>query len=1050
MKPNATANHVLSTTRAMAKMHEFRVAQEDFIALPRDPAVLFNLAIGILGDVASEISRNPEFQEGRWNVDSIPTPASWTDDNSTSAESMQFASKFFDAVLNSKLNNTLTFEFSVLCAAAYYIAGNVGSASVVARQITNPELEMAGGLGCLIRALILNDFREIEGDHALADFTSAVLIAMHQYSTLEADGEGVLNACKELRYQAYDNGSSRELLYSDIVTGICLLKLRNSARNILPASSTLPLNLWRTAITKSHFPFELWPAQQRIANSGLLSGGSALIQMPTSAGKTRATELIIRSAFLSQRATLAIIVAPFRSLCHDIRSDLTLAFSGEPVNLDEVSDSYQLDLNFDDLYIQNSVLILTPEKLLYMLRRAPELIERIGLIIYDEGHQFDGLTRGPTYELLLTSLRLLLRKDTQVILISAVIGNASEVANWLLGDPNAVIDGVGLLPTTKSIAFASWQTARGILNYVNPTNPDEREFFVPRILQEILLNRRPRERVDKFFPEKNSGGDIGLFLGLHVVNNGSVAIFCGRKDSAAKICKRAVEIFDRGIDFQPPRIVSNGAEIEKIRVLSEHNLGANTYATQSAALGILAHHSDTPHGLRLSIEYAMKENLAKFVVCTSTLAQGVNFPLKYLIVTSTRQGEEQILVRDFHNLIGRAGRAGMHTEGSVIFSTPAIYDNRRGSPGRWVWSDVRALLDPSNSEPSTSSILTLFDSYSRKISPRDVVTLELLPRWLDLAFADNGRITEIVQEALEIEPLIDEVEFRKFIETRARVVQSIASFLASNITFDNDDAEEIRYSQVDALVAHTLAFHTADDDSRTRLTNLFRSISNSLITNTDVPQREIIRRSPLPPSIVSLLQEWLFSNFDELILAAPLNDDSLFNLLIDPIFNFCSARAFRGLSNTDLLPQALRGWITGHSFSTIFIPFHDADIRVGRSRIDVDDIVSICESGFGYDIAMIVASISDLAEPLDRLLSGALSKIQRQIKYGLNSQAALTFYEAGFADRYVALMLSLVWPDIETKDQIRDICRTEEGLISELLSELPTYFKNVALELSRA
>jgi replicative superfamily II helicase len=49
--------------------------------------------------------------------------------------------------------------------------------------------------------------------------------------------------------------------------------------------------------------------------------------MPTSAGKTRATELIIRSAFLAERASLAIIVAPYRSLCHDIRGNLSAAFT---------------------------------------------------------------------------------------------------------------------------------------------------------------------------------------------------------------------------------------------------------------------------------------------------------------------------------------------------------------------------------------------------------------------------------------------------------------------------------------------------------------------------------------------------------------------------------------------------------------------------------------------------------------------------------------------------------------------------------------------------
>ena len=131
--------------------------------------------------------------------------------------------------------------------------------------------------------------------------------------------------------------------------------------------------------------------------------------MPTSAGKTRATEMIIRSAFLAGRASLAVIVAPYRSLCHDIRGDLSVAFAGEPISLDEASDSYQFDLELETLFANNTVLIVTPEKLLYMLRRAPELAERIGLVIYDEGHQFDGMARGPTYELLLTSLRMALR-----------------------------------------------------------------------------------------------------------------------------------------------------------------------------------------------------------------------------------------------------------------------------------------------------------------------------------------------------------------------------------------------------------------------------------------------------------------------------------------------------------------------------------------------------------------------------------------------------------------------------------------------------------------
>jgi helicase len=160
--------------------------------------------------------------------------------------------------------------------------------------------------------------------------------------------------------------------------------------------------------------------------------------------------------------------------------------------------------------------------------------------------------------------------EAQIVLISAVIGNAADVAAWLIGDAEAVIGGDGLLPTTKSIAFASWQDQRGRLEYVKPDDPGAREFFVPRIIADMELPLRGRELSQRRFPEK-TGGDVGLFLGLHVVSNGSVAIFCGRKDSVTKICARAVEIVDRGVALEWPIASSNAAEVEKIRALCDSN-----------------------------------------------------------------------------------------------------------------------------------------------------------------------------------------------------------------------------------------------------------------------------------------------------------------------------------------------------------------------------------------------------------------------------------------------------------------------------------------------
>lgn len=122
MKPEANAQNVLSTTRARAKMREFRVAEGYFNQLPRDPAILFGLAIGILGDVASIVS-DQIGGEMAGAPGAFPMPTGWEDDAADPQVSLRFASMFFDAYINAELDAELTPELSLLCAAAYYIAG---------------------------------------------------------------------------------------------------------------------------------------------------------------------------------------------------------------------------------------------------------------------------------------------------------------------------------------------------------------------------------------------------------------------------------------------------------------------------------------------------------------------------------------------------------------------------------------------------------------------------------------------------------------------------------------------------------------------------------------------------------------------------------------------------------------------------------------------------------------------------------------------------------------------------------------------------------------
>ena len=136
-------------------------------------------------------------------------------------------------------------------------------------------------------------------------------------------------------------------------------------------------------------------------------------------------------------------------------------------------------------------------------------------------------------------------KGTQKVLISAVISNAEAVGEWLNGEPN-VVEGTTLIPTFRSVGFVSWLDSLGRIEYVDSRDAEQKEFFVPRVIESFNLKKKKRESGTRLFPERTDGQSIALYLGLKLVPNGSIAIFCGRKSTAAKICEKAVNIIERG------------------------------------------------------------------------------------------------------------------------------------------------------------------------------------------------------------------------------------------------------------------------------------------------------------------------------------------------------------------------------------------------------------------------------------------------------------------------------------------------------------------------
>ena len=534
MKPERRSEKLLAMTRSKAKMFEYGLPVADHISLTRNPVLLLRLAVGMLGDLAAGISADS------------PLPPS------TLAEltaSLRFSARYFDAFAGTALVPELSPHLVLLASASYYLCNLPGTARVLASRLPADQLDLGtGGLDRLVRWLLDDPLDAVPplppGRYGeIGSVLAACVVDFYRSGAREAD---LRDRARALRHLAHAEGTPRELLFADAACAIALRRVEYSARTLLPAYSALPAESWATAFAKTSFVRELWPAQRLLGEKRVFAGASAIVQMPTSAGKSRATELTIRSAFLSGRASVAIVVAPFRALCHEIRESLARAFRGEPVEVNELSDAFQRDFDIADLTGTFNILVVTPEKLVYVLRHMPELAERVRLLVFDEGHQFDSGARGITYELLLTSLKQLIPAGTQKVLISAVISNGPEIGQWLNGDDGEVVTGTDLLPTERSIAFASWTTQMGQLQFVVPDQPDEEDFFVPRVIQSLPLTRRPREK-PRFFPSKDNTNSVALYLGLRLVKNGAVAVFCGRKATAAGLADMVVDVFARDL-----------------------------------------------------------------------------------------------------------------------------------------------------------------------------------------------------------------------------------------------------------------------------------------------------------------------------------------------------------------------------------------------------------------------------------------------------------------------------------------------------------------------
>jgi len=170
---------------------------------------------------------------------------------------------------------------------------------------------------------------------------------------------------------------------------------------------------------------ELRPAQAKSIKAGLFEGKNLLVCTPTASGKTLIAELAALSAILNGKGK-AVYIVPLKALASEKYNDFKKRYGA----LIKIAISIG-DTDSSGTYLSDyDLIVCTAEKLDSLLRHHSPWLSSVKVVVVDEIHLLNDPKRGPTLEILITILKQLLPK-MQLIGLSATIGNAKELAEWL-------------------------------------------------------------------------------------------------------------------------------------------------------------------------------------------------------------------------------------------------------------------------------------------------------------------------------------------------------------------------------------------------------------------------------------------------------------------------------------------------------------------------------------------------------------------------------------------------------------------------------------------
>lgn len=367
------------------------------------------------------------------------------------------------------------------------------------------------------------------------------------------------------------------------------------------------------------------------------------ITAPTSAGKSFAMQQFLCAQVVRHPDRHHIVIVPTRALIGQVAAGLneTLAFYPSVGTQRVVST---VPMSPEELGAAQVVYVLTQERLQILLERVDPAT--FGVLAVDEAQLVSHGSRGIILQTVLERLW------------------ASGLGKLVFSAPSAADVGVyqEMLQMGRLVSLRTTDPAVAQNLILLNVDASGDSVACSALIEDerIDLGRVPSPV--RLLEERQLFAMLSFLFG----RAGSSLIYAGGQAECEKI---ALLIRDCVLQFEPTRVVAPQAQAEVddfVRLLKTH-IHPEYPLIPAVEAGIGFHYGNMPTIVRLGVEQLFASGVLRFLVCTSTLLHGVNFPAKNLFMYKpTRGTDTPLTAEEFWNLAGRAGRLGKEFEGNVF------------------------------------------------------------------------------------------------------------------------------------------------------------------------------------------------------------------------------------------------------------------------------------------------------------------------------------------------------------------------------------------------